>query len=53
MILTDGTPAYDVWKSPPDPSYLKLFLFHVENPYNVSNNAAKPHLKEMGPYVFR
>ena len=52
MVLSAGTPAYEVWKKAEDPVYLKLHLFSVLNPDEVVNNKSKPILKEMGPYVF-
>ena len=53
LILKEGTPSYDVWKKNTDPMYLKIHMFHVLNPYQVANHKTKPHIKEMGPYVFR
>jgi len=53
LKLLEGTPSYDVWKKNTDPMYLKIHMFHVLNPYQVANHKSKPHIKEMGPYVFR
>ena len=53
LALLEGTPSYDVWKKNTDPMYLKIQMFHVLNPYQVTHHKAKPHIKEMGPYVFR
>ena len=53
MVLTDGTPAYKVWKKSETPTLLKIYLFDVMNPDSVVKNAAKPLLNEKGPYVFQ
>ena len=53
MKLIEGTPAYSEWKKPSDPSFLKIYLFHVANPHDIVTQNAKPYLQEQGPYVFR
>ena len=53
MALTDGTPAYTAWQVADYPTYMSVYLFSVANWKNVEKTGAKPHLKQMGPYVFR
>ena len=53
MTLIDGTPAYKVWKKTEEPSFLKIYLFHVVNPDDIVKNASKPYLIQKGPYVYR
>ena len=53
MALTDGTPAYTAWQVADYPTYMSVYLFSVANWKDVEKTGAKPHLKQMGPYVFR
>ena len=53
MILTDGTPAYDAWQEADYPTFMNVYLFSVTNSRDVEKRGAKPHIKQMGPYVFR
>lgn len=53
LMLIEGTEAADRFESPPVPTYLKIFIFNVTNPEEVNEDAAKPILEEIGPYVYR
>ena len=53
MTLTDGTPAYDAWQVADYPTFMNVYLFSVANWEEVEDKGAKPHIKQMGPYVFR
>ena len=53
MTLTDGTPAYSAWQVADYPTYMSVYLFSVANWKEVEKTGAKPHIKQMGPYVFR
>ena len=53
MTLTDGSPAYDAWQEADYPTFMKVYLFSVSNSRDVEKKGAKPHIKEMGPYIFR
>ena len=53
MTLTEGSPAFDAWQEPDYPTFMKVYLFSVANSRDVEEKGTKPHIKEMGPYVFR
>ena len=44
-----------MWKQlPPElPMYMKVYFFNVTNPAEVTANAEKPKIIEVGPYVYR
>lgn len=41
----------DMYDYLPFPLIFKVYLFHVDNPDEVQAGG-KPHLRELGPYVF-
>lgn len=51
MILKPGTQMREMYEVLPFPLHLKVYLFHVENTDEVQGGG-KPHLRELGPYVF-
>ena len=51
--MTEGSPAFDAWQEVDYPTFMKVYLFSVANSKDVERKGAKPHIKEMGPYVFR
>ena len=51
--MTEGSPAFDAWQEADYPTFMKVYLFSVANSRDVERKGAKPHIKEMGPYVFR
>ena len=51
--MTEGSPAFDAWQEADYPTFMKVYLFSVVNSRDVERKGAKPHIKEMGPYVFR
>ena len=53
MTLTEGSPAFDAWQEADYPTFMKVYLFSVANSRDVEEKGTKPHIKEMGPYVFR
>ena len=52
MQLIEGGPVYDAWRAPTLPTYTSMYLWNVTNPDEVVRLGAKPHLQEVGPYVF-
>jgi len=52
FTITKGSAAYKAWKTPSIPTKIRFFLFSVENPRQVVYGG-KPHLKEVGPFVYR
>lgn len=51
VILKPGTQMRDMYENLPFPLIFKVYLFHVSNPDEVQAGG-KPHLREVGPYVF-
>lgn len=47
----DGSTAYSIWKDQPFPIKMKVFIFNVTNPDEVSSGG-KPIVKDIGPYVY-
>ncbi|XP_075230022.1 sensory neuron membrane protein 2-like isoform X2 [Lycorma delicatula] len=52
LALKNGTTAWERWINTPVPIYLKVYMFTVINPEEISKGG-KPKLKEVGPYVYR
>ncbi|XP_037042329.1 protein peste-like isoform X2 [Bradysia coprophila] len=52
--LGPNTRSYDVWKTPPIPMYLDIYLFNWTNPSGFSEEEPfpKPILQQIGPYRF-
>lgn len=52
-VLENGTVAYDNWVVAGSPVYRQFWIFDVQNPKAVMENASKPILKQRGPYTYR
>ena len=52
MQLIEGGPVYDAWRAPTLPTYTSMYLWNVTNADEVARVGAKPHLQEVGPFVF-
>lgn len=54
ITLGEGGEIFNLWRLPPVDLYLKVYLFNVTNAYEyMEGKAAKLHLQEVGPYVYR
>lgn len=51
MVLSDGSEALQRWTVVPQPLNYYVYIFHVENPEEVSKGA-RPIVREKGPYVY-
>ena len=51
LVLSPTSGSFPMWSVLPTPMIASMYLFHVANPEEVSAGA-KPHLVEVGPYVF-
>ncbi|ESO96893.1 hypothetical protein LOTGIDRAFT_159641 [Lottia gigantea] len=52
VTLVNGSYLYDVWKEPPMPIYLQVYMFNLTNPKEVKKGQ-KPYVVEKGPYTYR
>lgn len=52
VALKDGSEALERFRKTPQPLHFHVYLFHVENPEEVSGSGARPVLTEKGPYVY-
>lgn len=53
VLLTNGSVGLEQFISSKAPLYSEYRLFTVLNAEDVTNKAAKPQLKEIGPFVYR
>ncbi|XP_013790099.1 scavenger receptor class B member 1-like, partial [Limulus polyphemus] len=53
LVLAEGTTMFENWKNIPVPIYVRIYIFNVTNPADVTFNGAKPVLEEVGPYTFK
>ncbi|XP_034231469.1 sensory neuron membrane protein 2-like [Thrips palmi] len=51
VVLSDGSEALQRWTVVPQPLNYYVYIFHVENPEEVSKGA-RPVVRERGPYVY-
>jgi hypothetical protein len=49
--IVEGTPTWTMWQKIPIPVYLRIRIFNLTNPLEISEGA-KPILREVGPYVY-
>jgi len=49
--LKQGTVAYKLWRDPPVPFYISIYVFDLVN-QNEFLNGGKPHLIQRGPFVY-
>ena len=52
MRLKPGTEAYNTWLDPPAPVYVNFYFFNVTNAKQFIENSVKPHVTQIGPYVY-
>lgn len=52
LKLRPNSRTYDIWKNPPLPMAMDIYLFNWTNPEDFKNASTKPILVECGPYVF-
>ena len=52
LLIEPGTIYYEKWIKTPVPLSVNLYLFDIQNPYEIMRGA-KPIVKEIGPYSFR
>ncbi len=52
LIVVPGTQMFPNWVDLPVPIVTSIYLFNVTNPDDVVLRGAKPHLVEVGPYVY-
>jgi len=52
LTISEGSAAYQAWKKPSIPTKIRFFLFSVNNSQEVVYGG-KPHLQEIGPFVYR
>lgn len=53
LALKPDSVIFPMWKEPPLPIYLKVYMFNITNSHEFPWNNSKPVLEEVGPYVFR
>lgn len=53
MALLPKNPSFPMWRDMEIPIYQKFYLYNVTNPKEVEQHNAKPHLQEVGPFVYR
>ncbi|XP_046484608.1 sensory neuron membrane protein 1-like isoform X1 [Neodiprion pinetum] len=51
VALVEGTDMREFWKKLPFPYVFKVYLFNITNAEGIENGE-KPHLQQVGPYVF-
>lgn len=52
MKLSPDSRSFKMWKTPPIPISIDIYLFNWTNPTNFDAAHEKPILKECGPYRF-
>ncbi len=52
LTIYPDTDTYPGWKDLPNEIVFSATFWHVSNPTEVVEEGAKPHLTEMGPYVY-
>ena len=52
VVLKEGSEALERFTKAPMPLHFHVYIFHVENPKEVSTEGARPVLTEKGPYVY-
>ncbi|XP_034249405.1 sensory neuron membrane protein 2-like [Thrips palmi] len=52
VALKEGSEALERFRKTPQPLHFHVYLFHVENPEEVSGQGARPVLTEKGPYIY-
>lgn len=52
IVLKDGSQTFGWWKNPPVNPVMRIYIYNVTNADAFLNNAEKPVLNELGPYVY-
>lgn len=52
LKLRPNSRTYEAWKNPPIPLTLDIYLFNWTNPEDFFNSTTRPHVQQLGPYVF-
>ncbi|GAB6025711.1 scavenger receptor class B, member [Chamberlinius hualienensis] len=53
LTLEPSSQLYPMWKEPPLPIYISVYLFNITNRNEFPWNRSKPSVQQVGPYVFR
>ncbi|XP_071452331.1 scavenger receptor class B member 1-like [Hetaerina americana] len=53
LSLREGSYAFGLWKKPPVPIYLRVYIFNVTNSEAFLRGEERLHLQEVGPFVYR
>lgn len=54
LPLKNGSESFSNWISPPVPVYFNVYVFNYTNAVEImSRDGVRPHVKEMGPYVYK
>ncbi|KAG8230496.1 hypothetical protein J437_LFUL013538 [Ladona fulva] len=53
LSLSEGSYAFGLWKKPPVPIYLRVYVFNVTNSDAFLKGEERLRLEEIGPYVYR
>lgn len=51
--LVSGSESYDTWLNPAAPVYMNFYFFNVTNVKQLKLNWTRPHVRQIGPYVYR
>lgn len=52
-IRNDIDMVFELWRVPPTRPTLSVYIFNYTNHRKVLEGKEKPHVQEVGPYVFR
>ncbi|KAE8749396.1 hypothetical protein FOCC_FOCC003910 [Frankliniella occidentalis] len=52
IVLKNGSQTFGWWKKPPVHPVMRVYIYNVTNADAFLNNAEKPVLNELGPYVY-
>ncbi|XP_050529375.1 scavenger receptor class B member 1-like isoform X2 [Daktulosphaira vitifoliae] len=53
LVFADGDEAFEMWKTPDAPLYLRVYIFNITNHEEFLAGKEKLRFKEVGPYVYR
>jgi len=51
--LSPDSEAYDTWLNVPAPIYMDFYFFDVVNADEFTAKTTRPHVRQIGPYVYR
>jgi hypothetical protein len=53
-VLKNNSEGYKAWLTPQAPIYIDFYFFNVTNSREFTSNwSIKPHVEQIGPYVYR